>query len=1126
MNSAKSDAWWRELDASRHVVRMQSLVQLGKRARAGDAEARKLIGAAWGSEDSYARCLALATVFGSGDGELVLRALRDPSRTVRRRAQKLVAGACSDDQVVTALRQTDGTFVRARMVALLHRAGRCAALDRFFESELAGSEVSNATLDLLAFASREVVEEALKADSGRLSPAGWSRLALRHPRLAKELLDPGSADLDPRQRWLLQLALPSLCRQHPEVALELVHRLLSAGSDPKHWLSQPLQELLRRAPGPTFEVLKSLHQSMRPVAPPGPFGAVRFDSRVHRLDSEQLAYLITHGFGTLTDGLRARRWFLRLSEAQRVLVVDTWLDHGRGSWGGFLFRHVPETDSRRERAYRRWTAAAQNADGIIMPEQLKALPRDLRVLEAQRHLDEVQALAARPEARMAYAQFLPFERAQSELEDRLGHPEGETRGSAVRALFATPAYHRGQLAAVLEAAQKRRFEQDPVRMAMLCALAELPTRCFDKDKLPALGEVFQHAIDAQDLSYETSAAMERLVVRLFRIDAVWAADWLTRLLAVRGMPSMLGLVDGLTPGQVAALAPAIEPLCSAWAKRERAGALLWLARSFGKRLALVPALLAALERLATEQPFVHVATAALELLRRHAPKRFTEVAVELLEADPSTILVPSVAQHVSTRRQDVLDPFLVKRKMRGRFASGRSSWVVHFSSGLGTWSSRQHELQAAALHSLLRDKKRDVPTLRLGLVGLARLGFAPSDVLIKYASDPRPPVREIAVRALSHIDDGSGVPVLVECLGDDRARHAIYALRQSFREMSQSQTVSYLRQVPMKQVTVAKEVVRLLGELGGRQGFEQLLALQRDELHRDVKIALHRALWDHLQQDATWQVFEEGVRDPDWVVASRLAAVPLTRLDEMADARVCGLLVRVLDRPELEARMDLLRRAGGLPVRDEGRSFFSACLRRVDAPSPDEAQAGLQAVLLRMRAEDSEAIERVTQRLCQEPRRIDPIVRGLVQSIGPYSCAHVVTLARSVTRQLGADDHLAARAMDLAGSVYDEEQLASHICAAGARGLLHFDVITAAVAAVARSVRPWALEKRLRSSELPAVRRVALAGLVCASAGERGWTEERRALLRAYCADPSVSVAGAARFVFPPDPASETPAAS
>ena len=126
-----------------------------------------------------------------------------------------------------------------------------------------------------------------------------------------------------------------------------------------------------------------------------------------------------------------------------------------------------------------------------------------------------------------------------------------------------------------------------------------------------------------------------------------------------------------------------------WDLRERAFALISLAQALGIRLAGVPVLLDALETLASELPYVHTAVAALALIRAHDPRRFARLAATLLERDASFILAPSVARLVTQYRQDLLGPFLDGAPMTGRFATGKTAWVVDFGAGHDRWTRTQ-----------------------------------------------------------------------------------------------------------------------------------------------------------------------------------------------------------------------------------------------------------------------------------------------------------------------------------------------------------------------------------------------------------------------------------------------------
>jgi len=454
--------------------------------------------------------------------------------------------------------------------------------------------------------------------------------------------------------------------------------------------------------------------------------------------------------------------------------------------------------------------------------------------------------------------------------------------------------------------------------------------------------------------------------------------------------------------------------------------------------------------------------------------------------------------------------------MTGRFATGRTSWAIRFARGQGRWTSRLHALHAGAWTNILADDKRDVPTLIAAIHSLAALAFAPRDALLPFASDPRQPVRETAIRALPWLDGGQGIPVLLACLEDARARWAIYALRKAFSEMKKERVLAYLREAPTSKVTVAKEVVRLLGELGGRESYDELLALDRKpDLHRDVRIALLRAVWDHLEREETWPILERAVAHPDWVVASKLADVPLGRLSASAQERIVDLLVRILKRPEPEARLDLLRRCAHLPLGDAKRTLLRALVAHLGAPRPDESLAAAQAVLVRMTADE---VELVIERLRELSSRRQLMV-VLVPAFAPhaYSPAHLRRLAESIVTMLARDPLATTHYVRFAGRVFGWKQLVAVLEDLGTRDFLHSDAMAAACDAIAQCVHPADIESALAKHANPRLRRLAVEALKHAAAPSKGWSRERREKLEVYRKDRAPLVAAAAVYIFPPD---------
>jgi hypothetical protein len=393
---------------------------------------------------------------------------------------------------------------------------------------------------------------------------------------------------------------------------------------------------------------------------------------------------------------------------------------------------------------------------------------------------------------------------------------------------------------------------------------------------------------------------------------------------------------------------------------------------------------------------------AVTLLRTRATLHFDRLLPELLKLDESYACIPVVHWHMHARRQDLLDPFLGNRVITGRFATGKTAWLLPFRKDFFRWTPAQNTTFATSLARIVRDKDRDTPTVWYCLAVLANMDSAPMDVLIAAAADERPAVQEKAIRVMGRCDRGQCVSTLISCLDDSRARIAIYGLRRALSDMLPRAALHLLGGVPLRKVTVAKEVVRLLGELRLDAAYEHLIGLDAGDLHRDVRIAMLRALWDHLDREPTWAVYARAVSGPDWVMASRLGDIPADRLTATSDRRLSALLGQVLRRPEPEARIDLLRRAAQLAVSDPERTFLRACSDRLLSQYDDEVQAAAQSILHRSTEKDLQLLPELLGRALADARCLHVAIASLL-SVAIRSRASWIQAARAAEQVLTAD---------------------------------------------------------------------------------------------------------------------------
>jgi hypothetical protein len=487
-----------------------------------------------------------------------------------------------------------------------------------------------------------------------------------------------------------------------------------------------------------------------------------------------------------------------------------------------------------------------------------------------------------------------------------------------------------------------------------------------------------------------------------------------------------------------------------------------------------------------------------------------------LKRDESYVCIPVIHWHLHKRRQDLLDPFLGDRVMRGRFASGKTAWLLPFTSGFYRWTVAQNVTFAGSLARILGDADRDTPTLWHCLTTLAAMDSAPMDALAALAGDKRAAIQDRAIRVMARCDRGQCVPTLLRCLEDARARIAIYGLRRAIADMLPARALALLGGVATSKVTVAKEVVRLLGELRADGAYDRLVHFDGTSLHRDVRIALLRALWDHLDREPTWNVFERAVTGADWVMASRLGDIPADRLTRTSDRRLSTLLGRLLDRPEPEARIDLLRRAAFLSVSDPERVFLAACASRLISIYDDEVQAATLAILHRSTEADAARLPGLLAVAMGDPRCLHVAVASLL-SVPIKTRASWIGAARAAEQVLGRDPRWTTLRVRCAGAAMEGPELAAYVAALGEAGALTNDAMDACRVAVDALPVDQLLYMvdRLRASESAQARRAAVWALVRDAGPERGWAPERLARLAALQGDVSPLVSGAAAAVFP-----------
>jgi hypothetical protein len=1099
----KTDKILRALEKLTHSGRVRRMVELGREAITDSNAASVIAGLEEG--DFYERSLALQSCFGSRDGEHVLRALSDPSRLIRGLALSLVPHVCTDEHVLAAL-ETVPLDMRLNLLKRLAKR-RQALVDRFLSSLEARDDPDLHTL--LAYGSGPLVSRHVDRVLPTASHTELKRFARRHANLVAGWLQKQATTLagnDLRLQWQVSSVLPILGQRAPDGALELVRTLAPAVS----LGGLNLSALLSSLPNELVRIILDANAT----AP------LDFEHILNRLDMPNLTGIIEQ-----RDRYMWRQnWFPRLAPEKRTVVYQAF----RYAWYGEE-GHGPEG------ALGEWLVAL--------------LPREAREAEARRHL-QLPSLQPKPDLRLAYAAFLPWEEARTALDPYLRSPDADVRSAAVSALISATRYHRSNLPEALEVVLGRRYEQDPVRGAILSKLPSLPPSIWREDHLAALAVIIRQALDAKDLSEGTTNSIEQLLVGLSPFHLEWSAGQLATLMRERAKatgagpmlvtagwdPTWVRLVmrrgsdlynlgGRLSDRQVRRIALILLPVLQSWEKQEMGAHLLSFAQGLGERLGAFGELLDILERMVRDTREAWFANGVLDLFIRHSRDRADSIIPELLRKDGSFATLSSVYTYLHRHRQDLLTPFLGQKAYRGRFSTGKTRFLLPIRNGFHRWTSAQQRLFARALEEVIKDEGQEASTRLQAINALAALPSVHHTSVVELASQDNEDAvtQAAAITALSQLDNaGEGVPVLLEAMNDERARLAVYALRKATLDMPPDRALAFLRAVPLrdKPVTVAKEVVRLLGDIGADDALADLLALDEGELHRDVRLALLRALWNYLGHDEAWEILQSAASSEDPAVAIMAGRTTADRLSSEAQRRLVRLISLVLRHPEAQVRLAALVRCAQLPVADAEGLLLPRLLERLTSSLPDEVRSAAGAVFAVAGGQDAPAVARAAQDLLPQRRSLDIFVYVLLGELS--SSRGTVPLARRILDVLQSDLMTATCQVRLALEVLAPEELRALLEKLGADGGLHADSLCAGMEALSNPSHvqystPAALdtlEGELSRSGNEQIRRLALAALQQA-AEHGGWTSERLARLNAYRTDMSPLVAAAAQFTFP-----------
>ena len=1062
-----------ECELVSHTDRVKLMVHYGQIARTDSGTKTVIAQLFQGS--LYERQLGLYTCYGSRDISPALQVLDGQSQILHALVIRLLVLLANDEKILGLLNSTPKHLV-SYFVTHLRRRRRFNPINAFVEQLVTGNGRTAILRKLLPHASKNVVERLLPQALEHLTSSDWTVLIQRHPSVAYDYVC----------NWVEQAERLNLA------LLQHVNSLLKQLAKTDFKADTGLV-LLRK-------VLKKI--SLRQIS---------FEP-FWKMFPQEIAQIVSD---------RNDLMYLPISKAFRDLEIEQLL---------FLYKQYPKshmsrwefqilTSEQRLAIYQLAGRAWQSKDGVLSSDIVELLPMTEREAEARRHL-KLTAFELRPQDRIPYFSFLQWNEAMALQAPFLKHNDADIRSDSICSQIAATRFQEAHLGDALQLVLRHHSEQDPVREHILQALANLPAGRWKEDHFDALERIIRDALNASDLSQASVDQLFSLVVRILMFHPGWASSQLSLIIReVEKVPQRPFPLAGHCSIKDAMqhIGIALLPIIKSWQDNSKELLLVHLAKILGDRILYLPQLLDMLEEVLQVTHSESTVTDILHMLVKYRPRIPHIILPRLLQTDPSLILVEAVRNYMQHNLQHLVTPYLGENTYDGRFSAGKQGQVLPLYRGFQRWTIAQQELFAQTLLQVIREQK-GLFELRNLMKQLSGLRFVNADHLIQLTKSERSIIRDCALRALGHVDAGKSMPTLVEALGDERGRIAVYALRCALKSLPPLNALELLRTTPQTKITVAKEIVRLVGDLEIEEAYQYLLSVQKQELHRDVRIALLSALWSYPERPHTWEIFRQTTQDPNPSVAKAVLSIPDSGLSPGMRVLLNELILGLLSHQKAEVRLDALESCISLDLEDT-EQLIHRCFELLHSPLDQESNSAA-SIIFRTHSETRTALVRKSfTRLLKDRRALSRIVDVALMHLrdkqpGTLSTTH------AILDVLETDPLTLSLRLKIIFATLPWIEISEQLLRIGpslhADRLVQAEILINQVSPVPDERSLSELELTMAGSDDERLRRLALVVLCLQSRMAKGWTEKMRARLVKYRQDKSLLVAEAACFCFPP----------
>lgn len=1073
-----------ECEPLTHSERVKQMVELGKKSRKEPAAEALVSSLSRGSP--YEQLLSLKTCHGSRDVGVAIQLLSSNSRYMKKQAINLITSLGSNAELLEALKSAP-TYLQRQTISRIrnfsHRRKRSKVIDEFLEL-LAKEEGERSLFQrLLPFGSKATVEKYLPTVIDDFALIDWSFLAKCHPEIAQQTLYrliEKSEDGDAVLVSTVQHVFTQWISHDSTIdfALELVRMSLEKMPLSNFPIGWPDPRMLKRCPRQAIDIILSSNDDIDP------------------------------GVFTFQEG----KLFKKLPLSQFLGLIKRYPKLIEGPFDKF-------TPEQRLPVYEIIREAWRDEDGVLEWDVPEYLPTKERVQEARRTL-KLKRFETKPSDRIRHISRLPWEEAMALQTPFLRSSEPEIRSSALQWQIKAAKYDSAHIEDALNLILAHKNELGTVQREMFRSLGDVPGARFKEHHLVLLTQIVRNGLDSADAVYAMQG-MISVVADMLSVNPRWAAQQMALIIRERGtIPSRVQL-SGVVPVKevMAIVEKEMSPVLESLLRKQDAASLCTLARAFDTYIEYWPELRNTCTKTLEIREMWEYHEMMMEVVYKFKqPSGFWPRIIPLLTKETWPIAGSRhIIKRIHLQLQNLLDPYLHPIPAPPSYTRKRDA-LNTLKGGFWRWTPSQ---QDAVVQIILKDVADEDVTSEKKVSYVKQLGLLPSvdpKHLIQLASDGRPIIQEAALRALGRMDGAQGVPTLIDALGDDRGRIAIYALRSALKMMSKPEIFTLLKAVPETKVTVAKEKVRLIGDLETDEALQWLLESEKTKLHASVRKALLRALWPYLTHSETWEIFNRAGADPEPDVAKGVISIPSDGMTFPTRQKHLHLLLQLLNHPLPEVRLAALQRCNSMPLQDPTNILTSRLFQLIHSPYDDECGAATRAIFATYAKNQIDLIEELYEGLIKDRKLLIRVHdQPFIRYISPRDdMKHLRPVTHRILSILKKDRLSVTRRVRLMFDGLPWEEIKPHLLEIVPE--LTADALCVAKEEIEGAWNAWkratddftSAELEFAESKDERGRRLAVSLLV-GSVGESGaWTKEKKERLERYRGDESVLVAEAA----------------